>query len=101
MKLHILQDKLVEVARQQPLNDAVPYAFEKRIMANLPNLGREDSWSQWGMALWRAVTPYVAVMLLVGAWSYYHPDTTVANDSLDVALENTFYAPIIDTADTW
>ena len=47
--------------------DHVPYAFEKRIMAHIEAAPQAaiNLWQQWSQALWRAVVPCLAVMILV------------------------------------
>ena len=55
MNLDDLQKKLLAAARSHPPVDAVPYAFEKRIMARLGAARNvADGWTFWGRALWRA-----------------------------------------------
>jgi hypothetical protein len=64
-----LQTKLIEAARQEPPQDHVPYAFEKRIMAHLAGLSPLNYWALWGRPLWRAALSCVAVTLLCVVWS--------------------------------
>jgi hypothetical protein len=71
MKLPELHSKIIVAARALPPGDQVPYAFEKRIMAHLAALPKPDSWSLWGYALWRAAAPCVAIVLLLGGWTFY------------------------------
>jgi hypothetical protein len=70
MKLDDLQKKLLAAARANPPGDTVPYAFEKRISALLKSRPVEDPLSLWARALWRAVAPCAAIMLLLGVWSF-------------------------------
>ena len=74
MKIPELQSKIIAAARALPPSDRVPYAFEKRIMAQLAAGPIPDGWSLWGYALWRAAAPCVAVMLLLGGWTFYAED---------------------------
>ncbi len=71
MNLAELERKLIAAARANPPSDRVPYAFEKRILARLPARPLADGWELWGRALWRAAAPCVAIMLLLGAWSFF------------------------------
>ena len=66
MNLNELNQKLLAVARHNAPSDHVPYAFEKRIMAHLTARPLPDNILLWGQALWRAVIPCAAVMLLIG-----------------------------------
>ena len=45
--------------------------LRKRIMARLAARPLADDWELWGRALWRAAAPCVAIMLLLGAWSFF------------------------------
>ena len=60
MNLADLERKLIAAARRLPPSEAVPYAFEKRIMAHLRARPALDEWSLWARALWRAAAPCVA-----------------------------------------
>jgi len=71
MKLTDLQTKLIRAARLIPLDDRVPYAFEKRIMARLAASAHLDAWAFWGRALWRAAVSCVAITLVSGAWTLW------------------------------
>ena len=58
MKIMELQKKLLGVARAHPPAEAVPYAFEKRIMARIAahvaSQTAMDAWTFWSRSLWRA-----------------------------------------------
>ena len=90
--------KLVSIARMNPPDDRVPYAFEKRVMARLKTYTALDSWGFWARALWRAAAPCVAIALLLVAWNLFAPAVTPSsgstNGSFDVAqeFENTVLA---------
>jgi hypothetical protein len=91
MDLNRLQAKLINVARQNPPSDAVPYAFEKRVMARLTR-PVADAWSLWGPALWRAALPCVFIMLALGATSHF--TNSDSSEDLSSALEDTVYAAL-------
>src|SRR6476659_10133566 len=93
MNLTELEKALLTAARSRPVNDAVPFAFEKRIMAQLKSLAIVDEWSWWARGLWRAVAPCVAVMLLLSAWSLYGPGYGSGVD-LSQDFENTVLAAV-------
>jgi hypothetical protein len=104
MNLAELERKLIAAARANPPSDRVPYAFEKRIMARLVARPVVDDWALWGRALWRAAAPCVAIMLLLGAWSFFAPPTSASANDLSQELEQTLLAAVDQdqTADsTW
>jgi len=70
MNLIELQRKLINAARANPPSEHVPYAFEKRIMAQVEAQGI-DKWAPWAAGLWRAAVPCVAITLVLGAWSFF------------------------------
>jgi len=94
MNLAELERKLIAAARANPPGDRVPYAFEKRIMARLAVRPAADHWALWGRALWRAAAPCVAVMLLLGAWSFFDPQTGSSATDLSQQLEQTLLAAV-------
>ena len=91
MNLKQLQAKVIVAARKNPPSDHVPYAFEKRIMANLarPVVNVLEMWSG---ALWRAAAACVVAMALLGGWSYQ----SASNDSAELSreLNETVYAAL-------
>ena len=88
MKLDQIIKKLLSTARKNQPSDRVPYAFEKRIMAQIADLpAAEDIWAAWSRLLWRAVAPCSAVAALtVVAWLSFspaQPDLAVLDPELD------------------
>ncbi len=104
MKLLELQRKLIAAARANPPGDRVPYAFEKRIMAQLKSCPALDVWALWARALWRAAAPCIAIMLLMSAWTYfnYSASASTGND-LSQDFENTVLAAVYqdNNSNTW
>lgn len=92
-----LYRKLIAAARLNPPGDAVPYAFEKRVMARLAGQRVMDGLALWGRALWRAAVCCLAVVLMVSAWTIVTPRRTATID-LSQDLENTLLAAV-DTPD--
>ena len=84
MNLEDLQKKLLAAARNNPPEDRVPYAFEKRILARLASQPAIDSSAFWARALWRAAVPCVAVTLLLTTLSF----TMVPNETATVTSED-------------
>ena len=104
MNLQELQSKLLAAARKNIPSDQVPYAFEKRIMANLTK-PVADLWDLWGRALWRAAAACVIAMALLGGWSVQ--TTSTEKPDLSQEFENTVYAALDEqpvlaiNEDTW
>jgi hypothetical protein len=94
MNLAELEQKLVAAARANPPSDRVPYAFEKRILARLAARPVVDAWALWARALWRAAAPCVAIMLLLGAWSFFAPHSSTSANDLSQELEKTLLAAV-------
>ena len=94
MNVAELERKLIAVAQANPPSDRVPYAFEKRIMARLAARPVVDDWALWARALWRAAAPCVAIMLLLGAWSFFAPQTSISANDLSQQLEQTLLAAV-------
>ncbi|HKI70722.1 MAG TPA: hypothetical protein VKA67_14135 [Verrucomicrobiae bacterium] len=95
MNLLELHRKLITAARANPPSGRVPYAFEKRIMARLKSCSGFDVWALWARALWRAAAPCIAIMVLLGAFTYFDrsaPASTGNNLSQD--FENTVLAAV-------
>ena len=102
MKLAGLEKKLIAAARLQKPDDRVPYAFEKRIMAQLAArsaMAREVFWTH---GLWRAAVSCLALTLVFGALSWYSPVINDDMSELSQDFETTLLASIDqpDTAST-
>jgi len=92
MSLPELQKKLVAAARLKAPDERVPYAFEKRIMAQLAARPVADAWVFWARGLWRAAASCVAVALLLGAVSLLSPRVPAPGKDLSQDFENTLLA---------
>ncbi len=92
MSLHDLEKKLLAVARNQPLNERVPYAFEKRVMEHIKMRPLSDQAAVWARALWRAVAPCFGVMVLLAGWSLFLPATVPASNDFSQEIDNTVLA---------
>ncbi len=97
-----LYKKLILAARSHPPADAVPYAFEKRIMSRVFSLAKIDPWAIWSRNLWRAAFLCGLVCLAVGVWSYGKLSREPSTESLSVAFESTVFSPVDEGAgDAW
>lgn len=93
MNIERLQSKLLEASRKAgPPAGAVPYAFEKRIMARLKSLPCNDIVSLWNRMLWRAAVPSLIVMISASLWVLVAQDTR-SPDNLGTELEEVIFAP--------
>lgn len=91
MNLTELERKLLAAARSHPPGDEVPYAFPTRVMARLRGQTIPDSWALWAGALWRATVPCIAIVILLGAWSFFAAPKPTQSD-LSQEFENTVLA---------
>jgi len=94
MNLAELERKLIAAARSHPPSEAVPFAFEKRIMTLINLRAAVDPWLLWSRALWRAAAPCAAVMVLLSAWSLFAPATNSSGTDLSQDLEKTVLAAV-------
>jgi hypothetical protein len=96
-----LQRKLMAAARAQPPGDAVPLAFEKRILAHLNDLRAPLSpWGFWERGLGRAAALCVGLVLLLSAGLSFLPANDPDNLSQDV--EKTLFAAVDNTSgESW
>jgi hypothetical protein len=97
-----LERKLIAAARLRPPSDAVPLAFEQRMMARLRSDPARDAWLDWSRALWRATAPCVAVAVLIGIWTALSPAPNTSSTDFSQALENTLFVSVTqDGSSTW
>jgi hypothetical protein len=89
-----LHQKLIAAARLQTMDDRVPYAFEKRILAQLAARTGADQWLSWTRGLWRAAGACVAVAVVFGAVSLFTPVTSDNGNDLSQDFENTLLASV-------
>ena len=94
--LEKLRKTLIGAARVQTPDEAVPYAFERRIMARLGTGVAPGAWMLWGQALWRAAAACVAFTALLSVWSLW----PIA-DKEPATLESTVFAEAEQTVDVW
>jgi hypothetical protein len=94
MNLDDLQRRFITAARRHPPSEAVPYAFEKRIMARLRGLRPVDYWAFWAKGLWRAAAPCVVLTILLTAWSLLSTPRVSSNVDLAQEFENTVLAAV-------
>lgn len=100
MLLSELQRKLMAAARLTPPSDAVPFAFEKRIMARLATVSPLDEWVWWGRALWRGAAACALVALLCSAWSFLPPASHDGGGNGD-DLEEAVLASVNEAESIW
>jgi len=99
MDLEKLRTSLISAARKVPPASDVPYAFEKRIMANLKPLPVEDLFGIWGAALWKGAAACAAITALSVALSVWHFHS--GSDADDDALEMVVLAGADQLTETW
>ena len=105
MKIEQLNHKLLAAARAHAPSDRVPYAFEKRIMAQIAALPVADTLTLWAAALWRSAGAVTAVVLVLGVISFFSTSKTATvatvattasngNEELAIQLESTLLAAV-------
>lgn len=100
MKPSQLERKLIAAAKVQAPSDAVPYAFEQRIMARLGKVPAFDFWAEWSRGLWRAAAPCVAIAIGFGVWHAYLNHRNSVRTDLSQDLERTVLASVALDSET-
>jgi hypothetical protein len=94
MNLTELQKKLLAAARTQSPDGRVPYAFEKRVLAQLAARAGADQWVVWARGLGRAAGACVLLALLCGVVSLFLPRSAENANDLSQDFENTLLASV-------
>lgn len=92
MNLDKMLDHLLGIARQHAPTDAVPYAFEQRIMARLKAAGFADPLLHWSRALWRGAMLCCAVMVLSALWGAWPAQNADAVPDFSLDFERAVFA---------
>jgi hypothetical protein len=100
MNVSDLEHKLLAAARASRPSEAVPYAFEKRVMARLANPPPLDLWSLWSHQFWRAAIPCLALTLLLGGFTLYSSANST-HAALQNDIEDTMLAAIDQGGEGW
>jgi hypothetical protein len=99
-----IYERLIRAARKLPENEQAPYAFEKRIMAQLRDIKPVDNVAMWALGLWKAAVPCVAVMLLITTWATLSSSVDASassSDSLASELQLTMTQPLQALEESW
>lgn len=96
LDLERLRKTLIRAARAQAPDDAVPFAYERRIMARLGPGVAPSAWLVWGQALWRAAAACVVFTALLSVWSFWP-----VSQEEPATLESTVFAEAEQTVDVW
>jgi len=93
-----LRQKLIAAARALPASEAVPYRFEKRIMAGLGASPRPDFTAWLIRALVKPTLFFLGIMALTSVWTFVQPlPPTTDNDAPEI--ENAIWAPLDSLGD--
>jgi len=95
MDLAKLHAKLIAAARANPPADQAPYAFEKRVMAQLRAHAAEDFWALWGKALWRSAVACLVIAVGLSVWSLQ------ANGEADHDFDSAMVSAAEPLVDSW
>ncbi len=101
MKWTALEAKLIKAARASLVEDRVPYAFEKRIMARVAALAPVDPLGLWARALWRAAIPCIGIALLLGLWSLWPADSSTSRADFPVEFESAVLLAADQSQSSW
>ena len=100
-----LRKKLVQSARHVPVSDAVPLAFEQRVMAQIRAVPAQDPLAMLGRLLWGAAAPCVALALLVVGLATFPNTSSDAGTDVSISaattvdLESTMLAQLDTSAE--
>ncbi len=102
-KQNDIYERLIRAARKLPENEQAPYAFEKRIMAQLRDVKPVDNVAMWALGLWKAAVPCVAVMLLITTWATLSTsaEANTSSESLASELQLTMTQPLEALEQSW
>ena len=101
MNLDKLEQRLLQAARLNTPSDAVPYSFEKRIMARLRNRTPEDVRTSWVRALWGAAACSGVIALLVGVWALLPMTGKSKSSDMAQEFETTVMAMVDEASESW
>ncbi len=101
MKLTAVEKKLIRAARAAGVEDRVPYAFEKRVMARLAATAPVDLLGLWAHALWRAAIPCLGVALLLGLWTFWPRNNEAARADFPVEFESAVLLAVDQSQNSW
>ena len=96
-----LEKKLIRAARASVVEDRVPYAFEKRIMARLAAAAPVDLLGLWGRALWRAAIPCIGTALLLGLWNFWPGNNPAPGADFPVEFESAVLVAVDQSQGSW
>lgn len=91
--------KFTKLARSLPVDDRVPFAFEKRIMHAIKQGAGQDVWAMTARIFYRAAFLCVLVTICAGAWASARSDSNSEMFAID--LEETVLAPIHADVEYW
>lgn len=90
--------QLAKAARSIPVEEHVPYMFEKRIMAHLANITVADLSKSIASVMWRAAFSCLLITVVTSAVvAFAEPSSS---ELLASDLERTVLAPV-DVEDSW
>lgn len=101
MNIAKLQDKLVAAARQTPLDDRVPYAFEQRIMAHVRRPLASDRWTIWSRWMWQAAVPCLGLTAVLCALALSSGAQNTTRPPLNEQFETAVYAAVDYSENAW
>lgn len=102
MNLPDLHHRLLEAARIDRPSEAVPYAFEKRVMALLTSASaRVDPWTALLRPLWCGAAACAALALMLQLGLHPFPADPAEDGAFSNGVEETLLAPAGDLELPW
>ena len=101
MSIEERTQQFVRIARSIPTNDAVPLAFEQRIMARLADPMPLELFELWTRLLWKLAAGGIAIAFLAAIWAASAPKQSPLIPDLANDLEKTILAPFGSMSRPW
>jgi len=96
MDLKQLEQKVLSAGRHLPVDESVPYSFEKRVMAQIRGARSVDAWVLWSKPMWISAILCLLLSFFLSAWSMFTP-----REVQSVSLESTLLSMAEELSDTW
>lgn len=100
MNLPELNRKLLAAARRAPVEERVPYAFEKRVMARLGRAPKADPWAALVGPLWCGAVGCSLLALTLQIWSF-QPAGTEEQHAFSRGVEDSLLTSVEDFEGLW
>jgi len=100
MELEQLRKTLIMAAKQTPVRQDVPIAFEKRIMHIILSTQQINAFEQFASALWKAVIPSASIAIATALLLLFANNLNLSNGTSHNNNQNTLEEYLISSLDT-